>query len=68
MFEFSLVFSILKMYIDAIVFSMKVYLFFFMISYIEEFGLLFFQNIRFFFSKYLFELIFLDFWRQGLVS
>ena len=48
-----MVFPMLKMYKDPIVFSMKEYLFFFfMISYIEEFGLLFskiyvlfFQNI-----------------------
>ena len=60
MFEFRVVFPMLKMYQDAIVFSMKEYLFFFMISYIEEFGLLFFQNIRSFYSKYLFELLFLD--------
>ena len=55
-----MVFPMLKMYKDAIVFSMKEYLFFFMISCIEEFGLLFFQNIRSFFSKYLFGLLFLD--------
>ena len=51
MFEFRVVFPMLKMYQDAVVFSMKEYLFFFMISYIEEFGLLFFQNIRSFFFK-----------------
>ena len=62
MFEFSLVSPMLKMYIDAIAFSMKECLLLFHdIIYRRVWSTFFPKYTFFFFSKYLFELIFLDF-------
>ena len=58
MFEFSLVSPMLKMYIDSIAFSMKECLLLFHDIKYRRVWSTFFQNIRSFFSKYLFELFF----------
>ena len=57
-FEFSLVFLMLNILIEAIVFGMENAGFFFIRSYIEELGLIFLTKYTFIFSKYLFELFF----------